>query len=110
MSEIAWAGGFFEGEGCWGLNRGVPVARITQVDREPLERFRQAVGMGKVYGPYGPYRGQKSQIFSYDVSGEARIEKLLSVLRPWLCSRRIQRAEDTLRCARDGWLILPKLR
>lgn len=25
------------------------------LDRGPLDRFHQAVGVGKVYGPYGPY-------------------------------------------------------
>ena len=53
--ELAWAAGFFDGEGCFSFTEKARFAcvAIGQVDREPLERFRDAVGgSGRIYGPY----------------------------------------------------------
>jgi hypothetical protein len=53
--ELAWAAGFFDGEGCFSFTKkaGYAVARIGQVERAPLERFQKAVGgLGTIYGPY----------------------------------------------------------
>lgn len=53
--ELAWAAGFFDGEGYIGF---LQVAHsplrisIAQIDRQVLDRFRESVGLGKVYGPY----------------------------------------------------------
>ncbi|MGH9427147.1 MAG: hypothetical protein ACRD2L_12695, partial [Terriglobia bacterium] len=61
--ELAWAAGFWDGEGscgCYQKNDGRTRkasnfylrAAISQKDREVLDRFRAAVELGKVYGPY----------------------------------------------------------
>lgn len=65
MSELAWAAGFFEGEGCVYLDIPASLRKknstllpylrlnITQVDdRWPLDRFAAAVGRGIVRGPH----------------------------------------------------------
>jgi len=55
--ELAWAAGFFDGEGCFSYVKadGWGVVAIGQTNREPLERFQRAVaGLGKIYGPYEP--------------------------------------------------------
>lgn len=66
-TERAWAAGFFDGEGCttahcgYGGERLQPRVRITQngeQGRRLLHRFRRAVGVGKVYGPYPPAKNQ----------------------------------------------------
>lgn len=52
--ELAWAAGFFDGEGCTSLHRGNPrsprpVISIGQVGTECLERFKAAVfGIGNI--------------------------------------------------------------
>lgn len=51
--ELAWAAGFFDGEGCFSVdlsaNRRLnPRAKINQVDPEVLHRFHAAVGYGKI--------------------------------------------------------------
>ncbi len=50
--ELAWAAGFFDGEGHVGLaSRGLR-ASLTQCDPRPLHRFRAAVlGLGSISGP-----------------------------------------------------------
>src|SRR5687768_6141703 len=55
IQEVAWAAGFFDGEGCTtrsshrnGVSRP-PNLTVTQVDRRSLERFQAAVaGMGVI--------------------------------------------------------------
>jgi hypothetical protein len=51
---LAWAAGFFDGEGCFSYS---PASRyacvsITQQYPDVLHRFRRIVGVGKTYGPY----------------------------------------------------------
>lgn len=53
--ELAWAAGFFDGEGCFSYVKTARygVATISQTSPEPLQRFQRAVGgLGKIYGPY----------------------------------------------------------
>jgi hypothetical protein len=53
--ELAWAAGFFDGEGCFSWTRHWGCAVIHQTTLGPLERFQRAVGgIGKIYGPYAP--------------------------------------------------------
>ncbi len=62
--DIAWAAGFFEGEGSSFIAycNPTPYYRISinQAYREPLDKFCSLFG-GKVYGPYGPYNGRKAK-------------------------------------------------
>jgi len=58
LTELAWAAGFFDGEGSIGLRQQTgrpcpyPTISIGQVDPRPLERFQRAIGgHGKIYGP-----------------------------------------------------------
>ena len=61
--ELAWAAGFFDGEGCtciWKGNTGFNNRRVqvqihqSSADGTPevLKRFLEAVEVGKIYGPY----------------------------------------------------------
>lgn len=68
LFEIAWAAGFFDGEGATTLyaksRRSMdtvrqPVMTISQVNNDTLERFQRAVlGIGKIYGPYQHKNGR----------------------------------------------------
>ena len=51
--ELAWAAGFFDGEGCFSWTKDWGCVVIHQTVLAPLERFQRAVGdIGKIYGPY----------------------------------------------------------
>lgn len=59
LKELAWAAGFYDGEGstCGGVRpdraRGTRLMMsITQTDPRVLKRFKAAVGVGQVNGPY----------------------------------------------------------
>lgn len=79
--ELAWAAGFFDGEGNFGarlnnVRRGKGAywtvqLRITQHHPEVLHRFRAAVkGVGKVYGPYErPYKDRTTTKWVYAAYG-----------------------------------------
>lgn len=83
MSSIDWCAGFFEGEGSANVRVHTKkkggkgclclALQISQVYREPLDAFCEAVGVGKVRGPYGPYGGNRQAYYSYDVVGQASI-------------------------------------
>lgn len=52
-AEIAWAAGLFEGEGTITTSGGRPRLALKMTDVEPVQRFAEIVGYGRLYGPYG---------------------------------------------------------
>lgn len=84
-NELAWAAGFFDGEGSIGVIRrdGTLHVQIGQNDPRPLDRFARAVGTGQVRGPYGPYLpGRKPQwkFTAYGVEAAAVMDRLMPYL------------------------------
>ena len=83
--ELAWAAGFFDGEGCTystiSENRVVVGVMVSQASRDLLDRFREAVGFGKVYGPYknnGSF--SKGPKYSWSAPGLERVQALVAML------------------------------
>lgn len=104
MNELAWAAGFFDGEGT--ITRQVRRNRsgervkrtdlrvsIMQCDPRPLERFAAAVGVGKVFGPYERKRGRQERPFWYWQTNGAAAEGVLDLLWPWLCGPKHEQAD-----------------
>jgi hypothetical protein len=92
-SEIAWAAGFFEGEGHARCDvQGAARLRLAvrQKYRRPLERFARIVEGGRVHGPY-----DHPACYTWQVGGRdaARIARLLA---PYLTPRGY-RAEQVAR-------------
>lgn len=104
-TEVAWAAGFFDGEGYVGCSlrlngsgkrfRRIDV-QITQIDPEVLGRFRDAVGVGKVYGPYLSPR-RINPMWKYGIGSAGGVMHVLEVLRPYLCSIKTKQAEEAIR-------------
>ena len=98
--ELAWAAGFFEGEGCISA---VPRAhgghrfqiQICQVDTEPLERFRLAVGVGSLFGPY-QYKGNRQPHYRFQTASFEDTQAVIAMLWRWLSRRRKDQAKRTL--------------
>lgn len=89
---VEWAAGFFEGEGNIRLNvqnhangRVYATLRLTlaQVNRDPLDCFRDVFDEGSVTGPYGPYSTTRQAHYQYAVSGPRAIE-VAGKMRPYL--------------------------
>lgn len=97
--ELAWAAGFFDGEGSFHAHASHKTnpklaISISQKDREVLDRFHAAVsGIGGVNGPYEyDTRGRTFNYRAYNRDAEAVFE----LLRPFLGSIKVAQAEAVL--------------
>ena len=94
--ELAWAAGLFDGEGncrrrkkTQGRGRQTPLLSIAQVDTSVLNRLKEAVRVGKIYGPYlqrnrpttKPYWVYATPSFSESMIAVAFIWNLLSPIK-----------------------------
>jgi hypothetical protein len=108
MSETAWAAGLFEGEGS--ITHSLPVLakpgrRLAQLsmgstDLDVLARFRDAVGFGKVYGPYktngrNTPAGRKP-IYQWRISRINEVQTVLRMFWPYLGERRRAKAAGAI--------------
>lgn len=96
-TERAWAAGFYDGEGCTTLAIGpYPRASIHQIDRRPLDRFCNAVGVGKVVGPRQPSNPRARPQWTW-VSGDWRlVVVMLSVVWDYLSGPKREQAIHVL--------------
>jgi hypothetical protein len=96
--EIAWAAGLFEGEGSITVSSGTPRLQMKLSDAPVLVRFAEVVSVGKIYGPYGPYRRsfptslQKLPFWMWVCEREAA--QVVAAFAPWLGRRRLDRARE----------------
>ncbi len=91
----AWAGGFFEGEGCFFASYYKPRqdgskvfrthASCVQKNEELLNQFKNVVGFGVVY-PDG-----SDGMFCWKTTQKGEAKKLFELLRPYLGERRQRR-------------------
>lgn len=98
--QLAWAAGWFEGEGSVPNNKGKPAAAsisITNTDLEVLEAFANLFGCGRIY-PLP--RDEHKPRWIYHVSGEDAVS-ILERLYPWLHSRRRQRIDELFEARRQ---------
>ena len=102
--ELAWAAGFFDGEGCTGLyvsSKGgcnFPKITISQVNRVHLERFQRAVGgIGKIYGPY-TRKGHpnKRPSYQFQTSKFETCQAIIAMLWPWLGVEKREQARKAM--------------
>jgi hypothetical protein len=91
--ELIWAAGFFDGEGTISVRTGkrsktqtVMNLKVRQNDRRPLDRFQQAVGCGKVYGPYERKAGDLSSnpYHVWELNKQQEIFDVIDALIPFL--------------------------
>jgi len=91
-TELAWAAGFFEGEGCiyvppveQGRGLRLSVAQSSDDDQPPptLLRFAAVAGCGKV-SKLGPNALSKKQRWMWRVQRRAQAQDVLDRLRPFL--------------------------
>jgi hypothetical protein len=101
--ELAWAAGFFDGEGYSGVAAGGNGneysyfrMQIAQCHPECLHRFRAAVGgLGNVTGPRPP-RGPNRQPTYWWTAGAETARKAIALLWPYLGSVKRAQAQEAL--------------
>jgi len=85
---LAWAAGFYDGEGCICVQQPSGVCldiKIAQVDLRPLKRFLGAVCFGKIAGPYTRENRPKSKPFYYyRVNKWEDVQQVICCLWNWL--------------------------
>jgi hypothetical protein len=104
--ELAWAAGFFDGEGHVGISTQeepsgtyrYPILIINQTDRRPLERFQHAVGIGRIYGPYDR-KNEKNwkPMFRLQSRITADVLKAMKAIRPLVCEPKAQQIDGILK-------------
>ena len=92
--ELAWAGGFFSGEGCTVCHihktrneRPYPFIHINQIHEEELIRFNDAIGnLGNVIGPYIKKSNKlsKKPMWAINCYGYEKTKHILEMLWPYL--------------------------
>lgn len=91
-SDLAWAAGLFEGEGCATVNKyksgngGRPTMQLQMTDEDVVRKFHAVIGMGKVYGPYRP-SGHK-EVWRWYVDGFEAVQAIAAMFWFYLGSRR----------------------
>jgi hypothetical protein len=114
--ELAWAAGFMDGEGCFGLVRSTARVRgprwykvrasATQhgqphVVPDVLDRLRCALGgIGRIE------RHSGVDAFKWVVEGDAQVGSVVEVLAPFLGERKVAQARDAL----DVFRAQPRLK
>jgi len=114
VSEIAWCGGFFEGEGYVGAGISYRSkakkyksrakyhtycrSYVNQKYKDVLIRFKKHIGFGKVAGPYKT-RGKckRCPLYVWRVTSKANVAKLFKLLKPYLSVRRKQQFRQALK-------------
>jgi hypothetical protein len=100
--RVAWAAGFFEGEGYFSLGRDRrkphrsprAVTGITNTDLEMLKRFHEVVRVGHVSGPQ--IRPNRKPMWQWQATGSIDVRFIAELFGPWLSERRSARAREVI--------------
>lgn len=97
--SLAWAAGFFDGEGSTCVMRGKGrngwgiCLTIQQNNRSTLERFAAIIGGDPpIYGPYVYKMKKVNPRYDLRIYGLDRVNKALGLLWPWLGDEKREQA------------------
>lgn len=111
-TEIAWAAGLFEGEGCITISHNSKTAydqprlKLSMVDVDVVERFAAIVGVGNLCDQR--FKNPKFQKQRCWYAGARKdVTRVLNMLRPYFGDRRRARCDEVLVVANpvpfEGW-------
>lgn len=100
--ELAWAAGFFDGEGTVILRRrrnwmelGLSVSQSG--DPETLQRFQAAIGgLGKIGGPWNPKWPGSAPAYRLDLRGYQQVQAAVAMLWRFLSGPKKAQAERVM--------------
>ncbi len=107
--ELAWAAGFYDGEGCTGIWRrganGWPciVVKVGQVDPSSLHRMKAAFGCGSVTGPFvrSKYNPRSKPIHQFNISNFEQAQAAIAMMWKWLGVPKREQATGRLRAVAE---------
>lgn len=107
--QLAWAAGFFDGEGSIGLyknKRGLMLHMdIGQANPYVLEKFLSVVGLGSVTGPRPRKNPNHSPHWSWDATGFEKCQAVIALLWIWLSPVKRAQAAAALTSAREYYIL-----
>lgn len=116
--DLAWAAGFFDGEGHIGfivhnnkrINGHLHI-QICQTEDGPLQRFYSVFGVGKIYGPYTPKtkRGNRRPYKQFHVDRADHVKMIISSMWSWLSNPKQRQAKAALD-AYEAYQKIPNLK
>jgi hypothetical protein len=98
--NIAWAAGLFEGEGHCSLIRNYPVLALGMTDKEVVEKFVSVIGVGNIR-VIDSKRANHNKIWEVRITHSTTVIEVLSMLYPYLCTRRREQADEVMKRARE---------
>lgn len=102
-TELAWAAGFFDGEGHCAWQGRCLRTQANQCDTQPLERLASILEVGKIYGPIIKIGNRRHQ-WCWRAYGVAAIVAMEAIY-PWLSTiKRAQWDEALMNAAEDGYM------
>ena len=107
VADLAWAAGFFDGEGSTLLKGGYPGISIHQAGTltdppEVLVRFQRTFGgIGYVAGPDAPTNEHHRPRWTYETHGYERTQVLVAMMWKWLGPIKRSQAVAVLTAFRD---------
>ncbi len=98
--DIAWAGGLFEGEGCFtssqtSSGRWTAIACLYMADEEIVRKFAEIVGVGNVTFTDRSKYGAKD-LWMWRSATAEKFKIVFELLEPYLGERRRARANEIL--------------
>jgi hypothetical protein len=108
-TELAWAAGLFEGEGCLsssprGKRRNGVQLRLGSTDLDVVQRFAEVVACGTIQPPRkwsGEHRKHWKPLHDWCLYDAASVAYVIEMLLPWFGERRRAKALEVLAIARE---------
>lgn len=99
-TNVAWAAGFFDGEGSFAAHRTgtikpQPYLMIANSDLDSIERYASI--FPGVINPYQPPNPSWKRMYKVGVSGFERVQAIVATMWPWLSRRRKERWKEIAR-------------
>jgi hypothetical protein len=85
--ELAWAAGFFDGEGWAAIRKRGVHSRINQAGPNGMPavllKFKRVVGVGRLKGPN--VAEGKQDLYWWEATSRPDVERVAELIGPWLC-------------------------
>ena len=96
-TDIVWAAGLFEGEGCIHMKTDRPRQRVLSIgmtDKDVMERFVDVVGYGNLQGPY--IAELRKPFWKWQLYKGTEVLRILKLFLPHFGKRRSEKAIEAI--------------
>ncbi len=94
-TDLAWAAGLLEGEGCFHTTLDRPRISVNMTDEDVLLRLQKVLGCGRLSGPHTYGLGHKP-VWRYDLSRQDQVYAVTAAVYSQLGERRRAKARELI--------------